>query len=1184
MSIVTSFYSIEGLGLKNLTRFELQQVIQKARKEGTMSKKFMADVVKTQSVVEGKHIPPPPLVFHYNQPSTKETSLLAIAGSYGLHAIKNPIKVPRIVPSMKLGFSTDPDLIVATLKDLFPQGDLGSLIKSRTIVSDSGLTINMDANWAVLSDFEEELEEIKDTPWSEVPIEKLNFLKDLQVTLVFQSGIPDIKGNLILPTYKPVYRSSGYDREWLNTLHESIASDRHIAPYAPEYQEAYRKMYMDLYDTADTFYLGNGTPKGQFGRLKSVWDVYDNTRTDLFSSLSLEEYAKTMDIYFPHGVGIALDATMHMGDFLEMGLLKVNLDADAGIIWQQGGKVAKTGTKRKDLVDQDFLLSEMMIKAFHENPKQAAKDYSFCLVTGMKNKEEVYEQSDLEKKTRNYGVYNSFSQMPAQVLFTNAMKTAPIFVDDYDEESKSPLCSRSLIGFSHWHYGLTNLLVKFLDMFKSNGRRPRFLVYADNLYMLHDVDGAVAWVSLDGSKMEASHDIHSIKLEAQRVFKTNERSGSSLPVGWKNYFTEFFPQLVVNSLLCIGSSQYPSKMMASGVMGTAYFNSSKMMFLAAEAERLGIEVVQMKDGALVLTDAFQSLCRKIGIMIKLEAFQLGFEDSIRKVGTRVRLDLLGFDGLVLNYGAVKVVAPVLSYNRILKSMLFRKRHYDEQGLVKKTLTAGEAALLTLVRMQSLYYLGGWSYTPLNYEIQKKAKIALKAIKATYPMEMLQQRLNELESQGLLVDEELFDPRMIIATLNNNLEIPTAWEVASLIADCDTAYDFVIMQAAREPMHVYALVPNRLIPYLMKDRRLKDVYNTLEVSFGSDKYQHPSIVLNAKQNILNSVLHIDSQGIQITEPLKFVIEPALPYERVKPSKGDKPKTGLVENRQKFENWLAKIPKGVHLHIQVAIPRKYRDQPIRYDSVDKLSRSLLSYALSSNFRLPERTVWNEYRHIWLERIKPHIFIDEVIIKYPKFSWDNIPTKAGEYVERVWAIRGQKHIMDNTLFNQVVDKDYYKHLDVDVEKFSGYNLLQYATILKIKEGRLRPSDTIRKEKTISTKAREKFEKKHKAQFRTKGQVEQEVALKKQQDISIAAEVTKPVETVLVAPRTQSREDRRYIKSQRLILRASEGQGLTDEEIGWLITYYRGLGIEPKRNFVVKGDLSYVNREGYPIIVGTS
>jgi hypothetical protein len=420
----------------------------------------------------------------------------------------------------------------------------------------------------------------------------------------------------------------------------------------------------------------------------------------------------------------------------------------------------------------------------------------------LKPKEEVYLQSQFATKTRNIMVVSSFAQMPAHILMKSVHHNSPNYIDDDH--------AGVILGFTAFKGGMDAFIRQLWKKVAKTGMTTA--VYADNLHILQlDPDtGTYLYASLDGAKMEATITPSDVHFHMRRIIDLHMGFYKSTPRGWINYALQVLPTLDADAIGLFSNQQFPIPGLPSGVVGTAYFNTAKMCGVQHGAKILNIKALELVGDQVVLTKEFTQLCADVGVVLQVESFILQAQQSLaiqpKNPNIVQPVDVLGFNVVYYVDLNISMWLPVLNYGRILKALIFNKRHRNARG--ESTLSVAESALLQLIKITALYYLGGWYYTPLDNELALMAHTS----HAQLVRQLGEENFAALKLDASVVSSAVSDALGGFAELGMDnasvqsiiLEVlerplPTVYSVFRLLIDHDAALEYVRLTLKDRPL-------------------------------------------------------------------------------------------------------------------------------------------------------------------------------------------------------------------------------------------------------------------------------------------------------------------------------------------------------------------------------------------------
>nr|UMO75737.1 MAG: RNA-dependent RNA polymerase [Yunnan birna-like virus 1] len=529
-------------------------------------------------------------------------------------------------------------------------------------------------------------------------------------------------------------------------------------------------------------------------------------------------------------------------------------------------------------------LSECLIASKFLRELDAASDSAFKLtkvfakwdfltLSQYKPKPEVYErpsdQTSLSgsTKVRNISATSMTAGLPAQMLFAFAYKMAPNFL--------THLTSCSLLGWSPFHGGMDKLF-RFISFNQPFSKDPKIgcLIFSDNIYLYQTIKHPkgfkrILFISLDGAKMEAVTTPYTVMIEGYRILQsfgitvaadTTEgpsarkpmfsAAGGGLPACFSNYMLQFYPLWASRGASVFGRQQIKTPGLASGVVGTGYINTSRMVHFVGALESEGINnLSQLFDmefpercGEIKIkeTEKFLIVQKKSGIKLTIEAAtswlvklnssnkqELDVPDS-----TILRMDLLGYD---LFYSEGHAFA-CLDKARLHNSLLFHKfLHYSKElsGDDKKDYLQQDAInIMKLIILKVLYLIGGFAYEAESHLIRQLLTQAAQNL-GLDNKNFTKARDKLLSTLGDEPDDEIL--KSVVASINSP-DIPTL----------NSLYDLHVAN----PVLVTAV--GAFNDAQLRELAMKGLFSTLSaITYQSDldlePNQDPAIVVAAVNN-------------------------------------------------------------------------------------------------------------------------------------------------------------------------------------------------------------------------------------------------------------------------------------------------------------------------------------------------
>jgi hypothetical protein len=623
------------------------------------------------------------------------------------------------------------------------------------------------------------------------------------------------------PSYYPRYYTVGAWYELL-ILMQSKLGYGDVGSNEKEI-ESFTNLYIDLVDLVENNRFTNGNAKSQIGRLRAVRDVAEiakKTRkakdyTDAITkSLTMrytmipEEEAKGVINYDVDDMFEMARRVVKSREGGEGVPMKMNYKANAGPVW-------KEGTKNADVEVQMHLLATLLFKditaAIKKDgvpnvtnmhlPKYFWEKWGWTQLSFFSPKAEVYSNTDLNgdaegknRKVRNIAIYNSGVMYPAKLFVTfiqnNLVKWSqkPLILSQKKVNPGSFVGS----GFTPFKSGAD---FYFRALFNKLGPdMGTTIVYADNVFLLYKLaDGTGIHYSLDASKMEASVTPELITVTLNHFINICRRRGMHISSTWETYLTNFFPRVAVLGTALLNKFQFEWGCMGSGTIGTFLWNTVAMglvfeQFWTKNASRKIFCPIDRKGE---LRPEFFQAIKDMGIVIKVElvaqvpSLDLELRLPSEHAGQLQKADLLGFDAAIFEIDKdLLVYLPVLAYDRLTKSLVFRKKHYkgDEASYSDIVMS-----FLTVVRLKALYLMGGWFYPAIagtilfmvGRELYKIDKLVTAGADEAEINNLVGSLSTVLESLG---DDDFMDSIEFLPQLANILatsSLPTIYEIVYL---------------------------------------------------------------------------------------------------------------------------------------------------------------------------------------------------------------------------------------------------------------------------------------------------------------------------------------------------------------------------------------------------------------------
>ncbi len=608
---------------------------------------------------------------------------------------------------------------------------------------------------------------------------------------------------------------------------------------AQPYRDVMATTAMELHDVARDYYYGAYSIDGLIKRFKDTAAVYEAVKGANEPTYSKDAYSggassiplhnrdppliKSLADYISTGMGKALMAVNEAFPFnppTDLGkiftynridvvsakwcdlfggnppaaLLRLNPKAGAGPLFP--------GKKHKDVWASEVemanrLLVDCGLRASGSMSAGAfASKWDFARLANFIPKSEVYERPTKDKptKVRIVNGTNTFAYLPLAVLRNaTAAWAAPYWAHP---------TSQVMAKFSVFKGGMNTFIKNCQSLSFTEGLTHDWYIYSDNIYLVGDIDGHRVIVSLDGVKMEASHTPVSIALMAHRIaakFKAagfGRKSQYNMSSAWLSYLYQVVPDISVNTVGVLGTSQVRFPGMASGVVNTFENNTTLMAMLTSAARRalpkgtapedavkriLGVsslgELLTLKTPKGTLADACVETGVKLtventlsfhapapggrmvptlpaGVKVRSAPRTLAYrqealtktEEAQRPFSVR-RADILGYDLVTvpLPEGGVVYLAA-LARPRLVKALTFSKSALRDLGVIK-----GSVAIAgRIITLRTLYAIGGYAHADLTLIIGE----TIRRLRASLGDDILTAIERDDEEVGKIVENVL----------------------------------------------------------------------------------------------------------------------------------------------------------------------------------------------------------------------------------------------------------------------------------------------------------------------------------------------------------------------------------------------------------------------------------------------
>lgn len=639
------------------------------------------------------------------------------------------------------------------------------------------------------------------TPWHEIDIQD----GTLTISLANQTFYRPQQDSTT-PKYIPAYQTVQPDNGMLTAVQLSAE----VA--TGDVRSDWIRLAKEMADVTVEYALSSGTMAGQIGRMaKGVTMLnevqaklkqrgltarkidYQEYRTLIKASWPLEDIEPNKQ--FNTTNLFVLDAVFRVMGY---DLLKINSTAGAGRYY--GGKVT-----RDESTFTDYMMATNILQHCTEldTPTKALEYYNMrrgMFLPNLKNKMEILPRASIKTKSRNYFHFNTYVQLPAQILFSHFQKKS----GHYNPKSSTNPKSLSIFGWAPQNGGLQDLLKTMSTEADDSGFS--LAVYSDNLWCLLKPPGwavgdPFTWFSLDGSSMESSNT-------QGTMYLLNSLIAERIPMSkaWRNYILNLHPIISTNVFAVLGKTAILQPGLASGTSATAQNNHSLMLlcalavtqvlrlrgtggFLSASGwSKIKAAPTGVIGDASILHPDIENEFLKLQVSIKVEMyttstlfpFLLG--KAIPPAPGTIPLDLLGQDaasmiGVWPSMEEIHPLFPVLDRGRLVRASV-----YDSLSLRWK-----QDSLFTNVvrsmRLKALYTLGGWWYDVLGLLFRQRLSALTPEDLQSAPDEeswkAFQYQIRDLVSS--LVEEEVADAtiaQLMYATLRS-MTIPYMMDVVKL---------------------------------------------------------------------------------------------------------------------------------------------------------------------------------------------------------------------------------------------------------------------------------------------------------------------------------------------------------------------------------------------------------------------
>jgi len=298
--------------------------------------------------------------------------------------------------------------------------------------------------------------------------------------------------------------------------------------------------------------------------------------------------------------------------------------------------------------------------------------------------------------------------------------------------------------------------------------------------------------------MEATISAEFVAMEMNRYVNHLDFLGVKVDPAYIIYALQMFPSIAADEVFVIREQQLKGGVLASGAMGTAQFNTVRMIGAMNYQTKHKIHPIQVRydvNGEINVNfnpEFINGVGNTLGIYLTEESLVRIAEGNNNgpatiinpEVGVTLPLDLLGYEAGFIAVGGIRYVVPVLQYKRLLKSFIYQKKNIKTGD---DTLDKLQDNVLKFVRMWSLYLNGGWYYPALAEEIFFLSKKTLEYMQRHMDL------LPDIDFSELYDVEDIemtFGFDTILGLIDKGLAVPTWYDVIKLLIDETTADLFV----------------------------------------------------------------------------------------------------------------------------------------------------------------------------------------------------------------------------------------------------------------------------------------------------------------------------------------------------------------------------------------------------------
>jgi hypothetical protein len=558
---------------------------------------------------------------------------------------------------------------------------------------------------------------------------------------LMSAGYPDVTSMSVVPEFRQKMENI---QGWMSIYMTTQTLAEHYKRSGESYHLEGTIAILDrMKSCMQSSVFGNGSRRGQIGRMKTGYEVkltcseggdypgsmYYKCRsysTFLKAMLLTNEYQTTNSFTFTQLVGsFAKDPNLvqETGEGASIAPFHVNAGSDPGFPWTGNPCPLKEETLFADMALASQMQVEFTDALRSQDLSEFEKRWDWIRVEKMKGKAEVYDMVKLTTRTRNIYPQSSCVNMILSCMMTPIKPVKrPL---DVLNPTNSLRCHSLLKGGMH---DVINHVYQQCDELGCGA-----LYYADNLFFYKKKDESIVWSSIDAKQMEASHD-RDVQVNMVRYFMhmanrvdpgpdiMNLTGGPVISAENGALCMWIISRITDNYIGVLGTTQIHGPGLPSGIRTTFDSNHTKSTIALHFMSRLSPYSLYIKDDGTT-TDLFEQFAKGLAYPYKVEnssggtSGRPGIVEMINdpytayKTGTAAELDLLGFDAINLRLGEnVDLVVPVLSDERLVRSLCFRKNRLTRRQLSMSDLEALCVDYMTLI---ALYFMGAWR-DPYSY--------------------------------------------------------------------------------------------------------------------------------------------------------------------------------------------------------------------------------------------------------------------------------------------------------------------------------------------------------------------------------------------------------------------------------------------------------------------------------------